>query len=114
MSVGYCDRCGATRDSTDNFCRRCGHSLNTRLPAVTRPAAVTRRQFLPAPLVGSLALLALGTGAEWLARRLAVSAARSASSALLSLAQRPRQRRLPQQTAVVDEILYVRKIEVRR
>ena len=31
-----CGRCNASRETTDNFCRRCGHQLTVNLPAVTR------------------------------------------------------------------------------
>jgi hypothetical protein len=63
-----------------------------------------------------MALLAVGTGLEWLARRMAGSAARAAGRALIG-ADRPQTPVVGPSAArgvVVDEVVYVRKIEVRR
>ena len=111
-----CGRCGGSRDTQDNFCRTCGHQLTVNLPAV-REAQLPVRQgrAIPPSLVGSVAVLAVGTGIEWLARRMAGSAARAAGRALIT-GGRPGlpTRRTQSQTVTIDEVVYVRKVEVRR
>jgi hypothetical protein len=111
-----CGRCNASRETTDNFCRRCGHQLTVNLPAVREeamPVPVTKG--LPPSLIGSVAVLAVGTGLEWLARRMAGNAARAAGRALVSSERPqppvPRQARAPDVT--IDEVVYVRKVQVR-
>jgi hypothetical protein len=74
--------------------------------------------------VGSVAVLAVGTGVEWLARRFAGTAARgavrAAGRALIGGQDRLPTRRgagpakkTPNQVSV-DEFIYVRKVELRR
>ncbi len=71
---------------------------------------------LPPSLIGSVAVLAVGTGLEWLARRMAGNAARAAGRALVSSDRPPppstRQAQSPDVT--IDEVVYVRKVQVRR
>ena len=112
-----CGRCNALRETTDNFCRRCGHQLTVNLPAVREETLpVPALKGLPPSLVGSVAVLAVGTGLEWLARRMAGNAARAAGRALVSSERAPppapRQAQAPAVT--IDEIVYVRKVQVRR
>jgi hypothetical protein len=112
-----CGRCNASRETTDNFCRRCGHQFTVNLPAV-------REESLPGPaikglppsVVGSVALLAVGTGLEWLARRMAGGAARAAGRALISSdrSQPPATRPKDEPDVTIDEVVYVRKVQVRR
>jgi hypothetical protein len=114
-----CGRCNAARDTRDNFCRACGHQFTVNLPVVREsrlPTTRTTRGGIPTPLVGSMALLAVGTGLEWLARRMAGSAARAAGRALIGAdrPQTPVVRPSAARGVVVDEVVYVRKIEVRR
>jgi len=127
-----CGRCDTPRDIGDNFCRRCGHQLTVNLPALSRaegpalsrvegpavrpsrlPAA---RRAIPPSLIGSVAVLALGTGLEWLARRAAGSAAKAAGRALVSSQERlpARPSSTPPRDVSVDEVLYVRKVQLRR
>jgi hypothetical protein len=105
------------RETTDNFCRVCGHQFTVNLPAVheTRLPARTSGG-LPPSVVGSVAVLAAGTALEWLARRLMNSAARAAGRALVSAdpLQPPAPRPSASPDVTIDEVLYVRKIEVRR
>jgi hypothetical protein len=113
-----CGRCDAVRDTQDNFCRACGHQFTVNLPVVREsrlPARATRSS-LPPSLVGSVAVLAVGTGIEWLARRMANSAARAAGRALVGAAkpQPPAVRPTAARGVVIDEVVYVRKVEVRR
>jgi hypothetical protein len=111
-----CGRCSARRDTGDNFCRGCGHQFTVNLPAVQPRNLPALRRGLPPSLVGSVAVLAVGTGIEWLARRMAGSAARAAGRALVgqdrSLTPSPRPPRPDDVT--VDEVLYVRKVQLRR
>ena len=116
MDAVSCGRCGATRETTDNFCRRCGHQFTVNLPAVRSRSLPAVRRTLPPSLVGSVAVLAVGTGIEWLARRMAGSAARAAGRALIGqdrsvTAAKPAPR---PEDVTVDEVLYVRKVQLRR
>jgi hypothetical protein len=75
---------------------------------------------LPPTLVGSIAVLAIGTGLEWLARRMAGNAARGAARAA-GRALTKRQPEAPVRAAspaepavVVREVLFVREVDLRR
>jgi hypothetical protein len=114
MSPSPCGRCGAERDASDNFCRRCGQQFQATLPAVVPDRTLVKREFLPAPLVGSMAVLALGTGVEWLARRMAGNAARSAGRALISRSEGGKKAAASRESLVVDETIYVRKVHLHR
>jgi len=89
------------------------------LPAV-RNVGLTERSTqngLPPSIVGSVALLALGTGAEWLARRLAGTAVRSATKAVLGRnppANANKSSVTIPKDVTVDEVLYIRKVQLRR
>jgi len=111
-----CGRCGAKRDTIDNFCRRCGHQFTVNLPAVRSQNLPALRRSLPPSLVGSVAVLAVGTGIEWLARRMAGSAARAAGRALIGQDRSvaPTRRPSSPDDVTVDELLYVRKVQLRR
>jgi hypothetical protein len=111
-----CGRCGATRDTNDNFCRRCGHQFTVNLPAVRSRNLPAVRRTLPPSLVGSVAVLAVGTSIEWLARRMAGSAARAAGRALIGQerAVAEPKRELRPDNVTIDEVLYVRKVQLRR
>jgi hypothetical protein len=119
MNSGFCGKCGAGRGETDNFCRRCGSALAVDLPVLrsTRLPAVRRRS-LPPSLVGSVAVLALGTGIEWVARRLAVQAAQAAGRALLRgsspAAASPNRSIKGDGDVAIDEVLYIREVRLRR
>jgi hypothetical protein len=86
------------------------------------PALPARAVTLPPSMVGSIAVLAVGTGLEWLARRLASNAARAAERALTTREARPPAAIRPRSIQVsdsnaavtVDEMVYVRKVQVRR
>ena len=112
-----CGRCGAIRDTQDNFCRACGHQLTVNLSAVRESRLPVRpSRAIPPSLVGSVAVLAVGTGIEWLARRMAGSAARAAGRALVGAERAPPPVTRPSasQSVTIDEVVYVRKVEVRR
>ena len=111
-----CSRCGSKRERQDNFCRRCGHQLTVNLPAVRPQELPARSQALPPTLVGSVAVLALGTGLEWLARRLAGNAARAAGRRIVSRQDRTPARPAQQEASdvSVNEVIYVRRVELRR
>src|SRR6476661_4715396 len=114
-----CGRCEYPRETNDNFCRRCGHQFTVNLPAVRSVGLpqVQRSRAIPPSLVGSVALLAVGTGAEWLARRLAGSATKAVARKMLggSSTQTPAKAQPPApHNVTVDEVLYVRKVSLRR
>jgi hypothetical protein len=114
-----CGRCELPRDTQDNFCRRCGHQFTVNLPAVRSVGLpqVQRSRAIPPSLVGSVAVLALGTTAEWLARRLAGSATRAVARKMLggSSPQVPAKAQpSTPHDVTVDEVLYVRKVQLRR
>jgi hypothetical protein len=74
---------------------------------------------IPPSLIGSIAVLAVGTGLEWLARRLAGSTARAAGRALINREAATPSKAQPaaisdEDEVTVDEFLYVRKIQLRR
>jgi len=114
-----CNRCGASRDTTDNFCRKCGHQLTITVPAV-RPgssALPAKSAPLPTSVVGGVAVLALTTGVEWVMRRMANNAARAAGRALVTRNSTPLPAKGVSAAApdvTVDEIVYVRKVQLRR
>jgi hypothetical protein len=128
MASLICGRCGSPRDTADNFCRRCGHQLTVDLTArnlpVVRPNRMPARvQSIPRSLVGSVAVLAVGTGVEWLARRFAGTAARGAARAAgralvgqerLPARNTASRNATPPNQVSVDEFIYVRKVELRR
>lgn len=112
-----CARCNASRETTDNFCRRCGHQFTVNLPTGGEEALpMTVSKALPPSVIGSVAVLALGTGLEWLARRMAGSAARAAGRALVPSDRNPSPApHVSQDSGVtIDEVVYVRKVQVRR
>jgi hypothetical protein len=114
-----CGRCGVRRDVGDNFCRACGHQFTVNLPAVkSANLPAVKRGGLPPSLVGSVAVLAVGTSLEWLARRMVGSAARAAGRALVgadTTDRVPTPKPAPRSDNVtVDEVLYVRKVQLRR
>ncbi len=118
VDVVNCGHCGVRRDVGDNFCRACGHQFTVNLPAVreSRLPALGRGG-LPPSLVGSVAVLAVGTSLEWLARRMVGSAARAAGRALIGAdrSEPSKPRPVPRPDDVtVDEVLYIRKVQLRR
>ncbi len=74
---------------------------------------------MPSSLVGSIAVLALGTGLEWLARRAAGGAAKAVTNALVTRPKAP-VRRAASTPAVdasavsIDEVVYIRQVRLRR
>ncbi len=117
VDVVNCGRCGVRRDVGDNFCRACGHQFTANLPAVKESRLPTVKSGgLPPSLLGSVAVLAVGTSLEWLARRMVGSAARAAGRALVGANRsEPSKPVSPRSDDVtVDEILYIRKVQLRR
>jgi hypothetical protein len=96
------------------------------LPARRASSLPARSPAIPRSLVGSVAVLALGTGLEWFARRFGGSAARvaartagrAATRALVGSQRAPIRNAAPGTTTTgsvrVDEFIYVRKVELRR
>jgi len=111
-----CPSCGASRDADDNFCRRCGRQITVTLPAL-RPANLpAESKGIPPSLIGSVAVLALGTGLEMLARRVAGGAAKGAARAAgRALLNRTSPAAAKAEPAVrVDEVLFIRQVHLRR
>ena len=109
---------------SDNFCRKCGHQLtidqvtvrSSAKPATSFQQMPTVTVPIPPAVIRGAAMLALGTGVEWMLRRMAGNAARAAGRSLVPgggsvpakhLNAGPRE-------ATVDEVLYVRKVQLRR
>ena len=117
MAALQCASCGASRDPQDNFCRRCGRQITVNLPAIQERALPVESRGIPPSLIGSVAVLAIGTGLEWVARRMAVGAARAAGRALVSKTE-PRSERsratVNNEAAMIDEVLYIRQVHLRR
>ena len=119
MELPNCSRCNAIRDVSDNFCRKCGYQLTPSLPAVrpvTQVLIPAKPVAIPPSVVRGAALLALTTGAEWLLRRMAGNAAKAAGRSLVPSSVLPSKQVKTQgpQEVSVDEILYVRKVQLRR
>jgi len=121
MSDLRCPSCGLARDIGDNFCRRCGRQITVNLAESHGTELTTETRAIPPSLIGSVAVLALGTGLEWAARRLAAgaakTAARAAGRALLSRAA-PEPERGPvasdRTVGIVEELLYIRQVRVKQ
>lgn len=117
MSALTCSRCGQAANHEDNFCRNCGRQLTVNLPAVAPNRLPVSMRSVPRPLVGSMAVLALGTGLEWLARRAAGGAARAVGRALIGQGDTAPAREVKSSTPAqvdVDEVVYIRKVQLRR
>lgn len=115
MASLKCPNCGLPRDASDNFCRNCGHQITVNLPAVPESHLPAPVRAIPPSLVGSVALLAVGTGIEWLARRAASNAFRAVGRAIVTRGSRaPAKRATPPEHVTIDEIVYVRQVHIRR
>jgi hypothetical protein len=119
MPAIICGRCATVCDQDDNFCKRCGMALSDEqlplkreqhLPAVSRPR-------VRAAVVRAVAVVAVGTLTEIMARRVAREAGRRVASAVrLPIGRKqPKALRLvddgPQ---VVSDTVFIRRIQVRR
>jgi len=119
MSDVRCPGCGIPRDIGDNYCRRCGRQITVNLPEVRPSSLPAEVRTIPPSLIGSVAVLALGTGLEWAARRLASgaakSAARAAGRALLSRGTTSNQQVDNNAAArIVEEVLYIRQVRIQQ
>jgi hypothetical protein len=118
MTSLKCNNCGTVRDASDNFCRNCGRQITVNLPAVTESNLPAPVKAIPPSLVGSVAVLAVGTGLEWLARRMASNAARAVGRALVSREPQSPPRKKSRNSEVdavtIDEIVYIRQVHLRR
>jgi hypothetical protein len=112
-----CPRCNAARDRDDNFCRRCGRQITVNLPAARDATLPAPRRAVPPSVVNGVALLALGTGLEWLARRMAAGAAGAVTRAVIGPGRAkaaPREAAPPRDDVAVDEFLFVRQVRLKR
>lgn len=121
--ASLCGRCGVPYDQEDNFCRHCGLSFQgARLPSVRngQQLPAVRRAPLPTAVFRGVAVIAAGTIAELLLRRLA----RGAIGRLPGMSKRPARRSknefvanneaMPVDAGVVSETLLLRRIRIRR
>ncbi len=117
METLTCTRCNSTRETSDNFCRKCGHQLTITVPSVraTTASVAVKPVSIPPSVVGGVAVLALTTGVEWVMRRMAGNAARAAGRALVTRNSTPLPTKASAPSEVsVDEIVYIRKVQLRR
>ena len=124
MSPFRCHNCGAARGVEDNFCRRCGKQITVNLPAIRSQSLPTGQAGLPAvrgslppTVLRGLAALAIGTGLEWAARRLASNATRGITRALIQRepTKKPKASNGGSADAVaIDEVVYIRQVHLRR
>ena len=115
-----CGLCGTAYEQEDNFCRHCGAPVQdaAQLPSVRdNPLPAVRQPSLPANVAKGAVVVAAGTLAEILARRLVRSL----------LDRRPRRSKKPAQPApektasdpladqtLLSETLLLRRIRIRR
>jgi len=96
--LSRCPKCGNPYDPEDNFCRRCGAGLQrTRVPAVRDAksyALAPWRETLPVAFRGA-AVVAAGTVAEALLRRVIGRALRGPRPSPAGVEDKGRQKRLP-------------------
>lgn len=116
-----CGRCAATAAPEDNFCRNCGRALRDqhlpsvreeRLPAAWQPS-------LSAVVARGAAVVAVGTLAELVARRLLRAAVSRAPKAPRLPARHTKPHLVPRDEPdsgeqVVSETLLLRRIRIRR
>jgi hypothetical protein len=99
-----CSRCGSSRDPDDSFCRHCGAALHaSRIPMVRDErsyAPVPWRETMPVVVRGA-AVVAAGTLAEAVLRRLVARALRGRARPSDRRA-RPPARRQPEKAEVVE------------
>ncbi len=123
MVLLHCARCDTPYDDGDNFCRRCGASLSgSRLPAVRDSYNVVPWQGSVPALVQGAAVVAAGSLAEMLLRRLVSRALRPRRIGLPAkrAAQAPapsaaaEDEALPADIQVVSETLLFRRVRLRR
>ena len=118
----HCPRCDAPYDDGDNFCRRCGASLDgSHLPAIRDSYDVVPWQASVPVLARGAAVVAAGTLAEMLLRRLIGRAFGPARSRpLAKRAAQPaasvvsQDESLPADTQLVSETLLLRRVRLRR
>lgn len=107
--------CGATYDAGDNYCRRCGLPLRADVPSVREqfPATVWQPPVPPAMLKAA-GVLAAGTLAEYMMRRL-VRRALAPVRALVPGRPQPALRAggPPTPTDVFQETVIVRRLRIR-
>ncbi len=121
LETVLCGRCATLGDADDNFCRHCGLSLTEQqLPSVRdgRALAAVRRPPLPAAVVRGAAIVAVGTLAELLVRRLVRGALRQGASVVRLPVRRAKREgiaeSLPDDAQVVTDTLLLRRIRIRR
>ena len=118
-----CGRCSPPYDPEDNFCRHCGLALREQqLPSVREgphlPAV--REISVPSVVAKGAAVVAAGTIAEAVLRRLVGGVLRRKPSMPRMTAKRskgeavPKEDATPEETQVLSETLFVRHLRIRR
>ncbi len=119
-----CGLCGTAYEPDDNFCRHCGVSLQdeTQLPSIQdgmRLPAV-RRTSLPAGVARGAAVVAAGTLAEVLVRRLVRGFFDRKPQTFRTPARRAKGKVVPQEdsleedTQLLSETFLLRRVRIRR
>jgi hypothetical protein len=116
-----CGRCDTAYDPEDNFCRNCGFALNEqRLPSVReRNLPALWRPPVPAFVVRGAAVVAAGTIAEMLARRLVrnvLSREPRRERAVVAKSKKKAQpvAPMPDDIQMVSETLLLKRVRFRR
>jgi hypothetical protein len=118
-----CGRCSLACDPEDNFCRHCGLSLREQqLPSVREgphlPAV--REISVPSVVAKGAAVVAAGTLAEAILRRVLGGVLRRRASVTRAPAKQtkgevvPQEDVAPEETHILSETLFVRHLRIRR
>ncbi len=121
LETVLCGRCATLCDPEDNFCRHCALPLTEQqLPSVRdgRALPAVRQPALPAAVVRGAAIVAAGTLAELLVRRLVRGALHRGASVVHLPARRAKKEVIaepaPDGAQVITDTLLLRRIRIRR
>jgi hypothetical protein len=117
MSHAACLACDFPLDTDDNFCRRCGVSVeHANLPAVRGATSVTLWQPNVSPVVKGAAVMAAGTIGQFLVRRMVsgfIGGSRPARRRSI-LPIRRNDDGMTDEAQIITETVMMRRVRVRR
>ncbi len=117
MQDSFCPSCGAGVGNDDNFCRKCGIAVRAALPALRQNSVPTAWQPAVSPVMKGAAVMAAGTVAQFLLRRVVgnvLDAARPRKRSPLRIT-RPRERDgMVDDAQIITEMVMMRRVRVRR